>query len=184
MRTILPAGRRTAFRYRIEGGMDNRDREEIEAMDPGYVLWHEGPAPSDSIDLRHRIHYMKKRNLGFRLIGARDPDFAHELETVDPLLPSALGSAVADLYLNGTLLLSDHAENIEAATPRGARERGWCQEMFRALAENYGGNYERTFLRTAPVLFEGNFDISGSRRNGFFTELTFILESEDRPFTV
>ncbi|WP_164705605.1 hypothetical protein [Methanomethylophilus alvi] len=35
---VIEASEKTAFIYRIEGGMDDRDMDEMEAMDSGYVL--------------------------------------------------------------------------------------------------------------------------------------------------
>ena len=178
--TVLEASASAAFRFRLEGGMDERDRDELEAMDSGYVLGPDWPSiVSDSVDVRHRIHYMKRRNLGFGYIGARDPDFEERLKSVDPDLPRILGSIVADLYLNGTRMLIDHAENIEAETPRG-RGRGWCGPLLQRLILSFGSDapLERCFVYRMPAGFEGNFEIEGNRMKGFTTALVFGIGYE------
>ena len=74
MRIIEPS-ERTAFAYRIEGGMDARDLDEIEAMDSGYVTGENWPSiVSESVDVRHRMRYMRGRSLGFRYLGTVDPN--------------------------------------------------------------------------------------------------------------
>ena len=179
--TVLEAGRLTAFRYRIEGGMDDRDRDEIDAMDSGYVLGMDWPSiVSDSVDIRHRVHYMRRRHLGFGFVSARDRNFEDELISIDPELPKVLAEIVADLYLNGTRMLSDHADNIEAETPRNTRERGWCHALLKKyLAHlNPDADLERAYVYRMPALFEDNFDVSGNRRDGFYTDLVFGIAVE------
>ena len=178
--TVLEASASAAFRFRLEGGMDERDRDELEAMDSGYVLGPDWPSiVSDSIDVRHRIHYMRQRHLGFGYIGARDPGFDSFLVSVDPGLPHVLGSVIADLYLNGTRMLCDHAENIEAEGPKG-RGHGWCRDMLQKLirALDCDAPLERCFVYRMPAGFEGNFDVEGDRSKGFTTTLVFGIGYE------
>jgi hypothetical protein len=66
---LLEGSEETAIVYRIEGGMDERDRDEIESMDSGYVLGRDWPSVvSDSVDLRHRMVYIRRRGLGFSFV--------------------------------------------------------------------------------------------------------------------
>ena len=59
---VIEASEKTAFIYRIEGGMDDRDMDEMEAMDSGYVLGRNWPTiVSESVDIGHRMRYMRKR---------------------------------------------------------------------------------------------------------------------------
>ena len=179
--TVLEAGRLTAFRYRIEGGMDQRDRDEIDAMDSGYVLGLNWPSiVSDSVDIRHRVQYMRRRHLGFGFLEPRDQTFGEELASVDPCLPPVLAEIVADLYLNGTRMLSDHAENLEAETPRGTKPRGWCHDTLNRLLAHYGVDVplDRAFVYRMPAGFEGNFEVDGNRIDGFRTDLVFGIAAE------
>jgi len=182
IRTILEAGRLTAFRYRIEGGMDDRDRDEIQAMDSGYVLGLNWPSiVSDSVDIRHRIHYMKRRNLGFGFTEVADPSFSTRLTDIDPRLPRILSEIVSDLYLNGTRMLSDHVENIEAETPRGKYPRGWCADAVSRFLQHLDpeASLDRAFVFRMPAGFEDNFEIGGDRRNGFTTVLVYGIGLEE-----
>jgi hypothetical protein len=150
-------------------------------MDSGYVLGPDWPSiVSDSVDVRHRIHYMRRRHLGFGFIGARDPSFNSLLTSVDPGLPRVLGSVVADLYLNGTRMLCDHAENIESETPRG-KGRGWCTEMLTGLIRALGSDapLEKCFVYRMPAGFEGNFEVEGNKTRGFTTTLVFGIGYEE-----
>ena len=179
--TVLEAERPTAFRYRIEGGMDDRDRDEIDAMDSGYVLGRNWPSiVSDSVDIRHRVHYMRRRNLGFGYVGPRDPVFGNELSSVDPLLPGAMSSMVADLYLNGTRMFSDLSDNIEAEAPRNTRPRGWCKTALEKLLAHYDveAPLDRVYVYRVPAGFEDNFEVTGNRRDGFYTDLVFGIAAD------
>lgn len=119
---ILEGSERTAFRYRIDGGMDERDKDEIEAMDSGYVLGRNWPSiVSNSVDMHHRMDYIRKRNLGFSFIGLGDADFENELCATDPDLPSVLAYMVADFYRNGTQRVSDLVENVTRKNPSGLK---------------------------------------------------------------
>ena len=179
-RCILKAGRRTAFRYRIEGGMDERDRSEIESMDPVLCTepdWH--CSVLDSIDLRHHVAYMRRRHLGFRLLGCADESFRGELESVNPRLPGILGKMVADAYLDGTLRLDDLSENIEHSVPRGSAPRMWCHDAISSYLAHLGtdASPEDVKIAVVPVGFEGSFEINGDRRSGYETVLVFGLET-------
>ena len=178
--TILEAGPASILLFRMEGGMDERDREELEAMDSGYVLGMDWPSiVSDSVDVRHRIHYMRRRHLGFGFVRARDPEFSSLMESIDPELPRIVGRMVADLYLNGTRMLSDHIENIEAETPKG-RGRGWCGPLVERLVRALGSDapVDRCFLYRMPAGFENNFEVSGSKATGFTVDLVFGIGAE------
>ena len=178
---ILAPGRRSAFRYRIEGGMDERDRDEIDAMDSGYVLGMDWPnIVSDSVDIRHRVHYMRCRHLGFGQGVPCDPSFGESLSGIDPELPYILSKAAADLYLNGTRMLSDHAENLQSEVPRNSKPRGWCETaLARLIGElSPGTPLEKCYMYRMPAGFEDNFEVSGSMKDGFYTALVFGIGAE------
>ena len=179
--TLLEPDIRSSFLYRMEGGMDDRDREELEAMDSGYVLGMDWPSiVSDSVDVRHRVHYMRQRRLGFGLIGPADPVFKETLEAVDPRLPSILGRMVSDLYLNGTRMLSDHIENTESEAPRGSGH-GWCAPVIDSYLRTLGYEKgpERCFLFRVPAGLGENFEVYGTKNEGFTARLVFGIGYEE-----
>ncbi|MEE3401049.1 MAG: HpaII family restriction endonuclease [Methanomethylophilus sp.] len=115
---IIEPSERTAFAYRIEGGMDARDLDEIEAMDSGYVTGENWPSiVSESVDVRHRMRYMRGRSLGFRYLGTVDPDYWRFLRGIDPDLPPIAAWMCSEFYLNGTERVSDILENLEQVNP-------------------------------------------------------------------
>ena len=88
---VIEASEKTAFIYRIEGGMDDRDMDEMEAMDSGYVLGRNWPTiVSESVDIGHRMRYMRKRGLGFRFLRMEDRAFEDTLRSYDPDMPEIL----------------------------------------------------------------------------------------------
>lgn len=180
-KTILEAGRRSAFRFSIEGGMDDRDLAEIGSMDPVLCTepdWHR--SVMDSIDLRHRLAYMRHRHLGFGLIGCCDPSFSDELRGIDPVLPDVLGRMVAERYLSGTARLDDLSENMERSIPRGSMPRAWCTDLISRLLAHLGSDAapDRAVLTVAPAGLEGSFEIEKVGK-GYETVLLFGI-SEDR----
>lgn len=171
--TILKAGRRSAFRYLIEGGMDARDLSEIEAMDPVLCTepdWH--VSVMDSISLRHHLSYMRHRNLGFRTVECCDEGFRAELAAIDAALPNILGAFVSERYLHGTERLDDLCENMENSAPRGDA-RGRCGEIVGSFLERLdsGLRPDACVLTVVPVGFEGNFEIVDGGSGRFETVL-------------
>jgi len=178
---VMEPGRASSFSYRIEGGMDERDRDEIDAMDSGYVLGMDWPTiVSDSVDIRHRVHYMRRRKLGFGRAEPVDPAFGERLVSIEPDLPFILSKVAADLYLNGTRMLSDHAENLQAEAPRGSKPRGWCEAALSRFVDSMspGIPLEKCYVYRMPAGFEDNFEISGSSKEGFRTVLVFGIGAE------
>jgi HpaII restriction endonuclease. len=117
---IMEPSERTAFVYRVEGGMDDRDLDEIEAMDSGYVMGANWPSiVSEWVDIGHRMRYMRKRGLGFRFLRMEDPDLENMLRDIDPDMPEIIAWVMSDFYLNGTGRLSDLTDNIESVNPLG-----------------------------------------------------------------
>ncbi len=115
---VIPPSERTVFSYRIEGGMDARDLDEMEAMDSGYVTGQNWPKiVSDSVDVRHRMRYMRARSLGFRYLRTEDPDYQRFLEEIDPDLPAIAAWMCSEFYLNGTERVTDILGNLEQANP-------------------------------------------------------------------
>lgn len=98
--------------------MDDRDRDEMEAMDSGYVMGENWPAiVSDSVDIGHRMRYMRKRNLGLRFLRVESKDYLSELSALDPDLPAILGWMVSEAYLGGTPRIDDIIDNLESVNP-------------------------------------------------------------------
>lgn len=129
---LLQGGPDTAFEYRIAGGMTERDADEWEAMDSKYVLGSAWPVTiSGSVDLHHRMEYMRRRGLGFSFIGVKDPELKNSMESVCSDLPGIIAIVLADFYRNGTAKLTDLLENIGTERAFGPVSR-WLS----ALAEN------------------------------------------------
>lgn len=122
-----------AFIYRVEGGMDDRDLDEVEAMDSGYVLGEDWPTiVSESVDIGHRMRYLRRRGLGLHFLHTSEPGYGEMLAQCDPDLPAALAWITAEFYLNGTVRLSDLLDNIDSANPLGLdrpRARGTYRRM-------------------------------------------------------
>lgn len=81
-------------------------------MDSRYVVgvnWP--PSISGSVDLHHRMNYMRSRGLGFSFVNIKDPDLNCLMERIDPELPHIMAVALSDFYRNGTSKLTDLLEN-------------------------------------------------------------------------
>ncbi len=129
---LLEGSAKTAFEYVIAGGMTVRDAEEWEAMDSRYVLGEKWPAElSGSVDLHHRMNYMRRRGLGFSFVDVKDPDMKNLMEDTDPELPRIIAVALADFYRNGTSKLTDLLEN-----ERSEHVYRPVREFLSRLAEN------------------------------------------------
>ncbi|MCQ2079429.1 MAG: HpaII family restriction endonuclease [archaeon] len=181
---ILQGSSRTAFLYRIDGGMDERDRDEIEAMDSGYVLGQNWPSiVSDSVDLHHRMKYIRQRNLGFSFLRVGDPEFNIFLENIHPALPRTLAYIVSDFYRDGTSRVSDLMENCERRNPAGltnAIMNGTYRTMMGEFLENVSNGtagltgerlLDHTQLDRVPADRFGCASISGDIHSGFTTQL-------------
>ena len=133
IRFLLKGSERTNFRYSIEGGMDARDKDEYESMDPVYVNCQKWPRGAErSIDIRHRLRYLRERHLGFGYLGLSDPAFEAYLVSIDSGLPITLGYMLSDLYLSGTGRISDMLDNVERDNPAehtGARDDGYYRDI-------------------------------------------------------
>lgn len=137
-RILLAGGGETAFEYTIAGGMSERDAEEWEAMDSRYVLGSNWPAGiSGSVDLHHRMNYMRRRDLGFSFLEVKDPDLKELMRSIDPELPRILALALSDFYRNGTSKLRDLLENQNSVRIFGpvarflsqlAERKGWAAD--------------------------------------------------------
>lgn len=179
---ILDASPRTAFLYRMEGGMDERDRDEIESMDSGYVLGRNWPSiVSDSVDLRHRMGYIRNRNLGFGFVGLCDASFENGLTHIDPNLPVTLAYMVSDAYRDGTQRLSDLLENVRRRNPAGLKNimetevyRKMVTAFLRSLTDMGSTDailLENCFFERVPADRFGCTSISGDKQKGFETKL-------------
>lgn len=178
---ILEGSEKTAFRYRIDGGMDERDKDEIEAMDSGYVLGRYWPSiVSDSVDLRHRMGYIRNRNLGFSFIGVPDDEFDDELYSLDENLAVTLAYMVADFYRNGTQRVSDLVENVTRKNPAGLKNvlepapyTCMIERYLRSLCgdEEISNLSDNCFFDRIPADRFGCASIVGDKRNGYFTSL-------------
>lgn len=113
---LLEGSEETAFEYVIAGGMSERDAEEWEAMDSRYVIGSNWPAEiSGSVDLHHRMNYMRHRDLGFSFLKVKDPALNSLMTSIDPELPRIFAVALSDFYRNGTSKLRDLLENQNSA---------------------------------------------------------------------
>ena len=152
---VIEASEKTAFIYRIEGGMDDRDMDEMEAMDSGYVLGRNWPTiVSESVDIGHRMRYMRKRGLGFRFLRMEDRAFEDTLWSYDPDMPEILAWMVSDAYLNGTCRASDILDNIESVNPLGydrPRANGTYRKKVVGLLSRYSEGAEDYVLKRTPV---------------------------------
>ena len=141
---IIEPSERTAFAYRIEGGMDARDLDEIEAMDSDYVTGENWPTiVSESVDVRHRMRYMRGRSLGFRYLGTVDPEYWRFLRSIDPDLPPIAAWMCSEFYLNGTERVSDILENLEQVNPlkySKPRTNGTYRRKVRDMMERSAGD--------------------------------------------
>ena len=174
---LLEGSAETAFEYTIAGGMTVRDAEEWEAMDSRYVLGEKWPAElSGSVDLHHRMNYMRKRGLGFSFVDVKDPDMKNLMEDIDPELPRILAVALADFYRNGTSKLSDLLEN-----ERSERIYRPVKEFLSRLAKSKGiESNPDELLRTAcfKAVMADKFGCTSLEKTGKDYRTLLILQIE------
>lgn len=174
---MLEGGPTTAFEYTIAGGMTERDAEEWESMDSRYVLGERWPAElSESVDLHHRMNYMRRRGLGFSFIDVKDPDMKSQMEYINPELPRIMALALSDFYRNGTSKLTDLLEN-----ERSGKVYGPVGEFLSGLAEEKGIGYDRDrILETAclKAVPADRFGCTSLNRVGREYRTLLVLEVE------
>ncbi len=174
---LLEGSAETAFEYTVAGGMTERDAEEWEAMDSRYVLGEKWPAElSGSVDLHHRMNYMRRRGLGFSFVEVKDPDMKNLMENIDPELPRIIAVALSDFYQNGTSKLTDLLEN-----ERSERVYKPVKEFLFRLAKNKGiGSDPDELLRTAyfKAVMADKFGCTSLEKTGRDYRTILILQIE------
>lgn len=181
---LLDADGTTGILYKIEGGMDVRDKDEMEAMDSNYVVgltWQR--SITDSLDLRHRLKYMRRRGLGLRFLGYTDPETERRFSTIHPGLPLIMASMLVDCYYYGTARFSDLVTNMERENRLEVQDPKWSgtyrnlmKDLVRNLLEFNGipmdgididSTMDSIFLMRCPVGHQGNMEILGEKPNEF-----------------
>lgn len=172
--------------------MDERDKDEIEAMDSGYVLGHNWPSiVSDSVDLHHRMKYIRQRNLGFSFITVNDKEFHRKLADIDANLPRILAAMLSDFYRNGTRMVSDLVENVQRLNPAeftNVRESKIYFSIMARFLEQISSTsnnptsgdilLEKAFFERIPAEKFGCASISGDIHSGYTTDLVLQIAYE------
>lgn len=179
---IVTGSFESAFEFRIDGGMDERDRDEYESMDSSYVMGPNWPRiVSDSMDLHHRMVYLHRRNLGFSFIRICSEEFRRSIESVDPALVPMLAYMVADFYRNGTQCVEDLLENVSRKNPAGFENILETHPYHKLMTKYLLGlcpsldDRERllrnTYFEKVPADKFECASIHGDIRTGFYTKL-------------